>query len=104
MPVNLPFHRFKEKQPKHEQEIIWLQTGLSFDSDTINIRQLTVRKVWVEVDNDGCTTGNSICYTKGDEKNPPENHTLMTEFDDVYADDDFLWMDIDRFCNKVLVK
>lgn len=96
MPVTFTFHKISEKKPEHRQEIVWMHTVSSFDYYGFEPKSCTVEYQWSEIDGDGLATGNAICYSE-DDTDQPENHKLEILFDSWYAEDDWLWMDVNEY-------
>ena len=95
--LTLKFHRFKDKQPKIGDEIIYLRVGHNAFCDTLEFKECTVEADWV-VFEDGYYYGTSFRAERG-EKCPDSyiedgkhiTHSIQLMFDGWYPEDDCVW-------------
>lgn len=95
--LTLKFHRFKDKQPKVGDDIIYLRAGHNFYGDTLGFKECTVEADWVMFE-DGCYSGVSFRAERGEkfldsyiEDGKHITHSLQLIFDGWYPDDDWMW-------------
>ena len=95
--LTLKFHKFKDKQPKIGDDIIYLRVGHNFYCDTLEFKECTVEADWM-VFEDGCYSGTSFRAERG-EKCPEDyieygkhiTHSLQLMFDGWYPEDNHMW-------------
>ena len=58
--INLKFYSFKERQPFHQQEILFINKRHIYESDGYGITSETVDYYWIDDD------GNAACYNGED--------------------------------------
>lgn len=95
--LTLKFHRFKDKQPKIGDEIIYLRVGHNSYADTLEFKECTVEADWA-VFEDGNYSGTSFRAERG-EKCPDDymedgkhiTHSLQLMFDCWYPEDNWMW-------------
>lgn len=98
--LTLKFYKFKERKPEHNQEIVYIKPSYSFDSCTFEPSYETVEYCWFELDENGEHNGCQICYTEGDEANPPENCKLEIMVGPYIVDENWYWCTIDEYFNS----
>jgi hypothetical protein len=86
MPVTITFNKVSEVKPQNGQEIIYLKRTESLGYDGFDPRECTVWYDYVDAD------GTSCCESSGD---ADEVEQIM--FDDIIADMDSLWIDLDEY-------
>lgn len=94
--MNIEFNRGSEKQPKHDEEIIWFNPthGGGFGSLGFQTRQGVVEYQWEELDDDGYPTGVSFVYQEGEE--PIEGCQLIVLINGIEIDsDNVFWANSD---------
>lgn len=105
MPVTIIFNKIKEKKPKHEQEIIFLEGKSSFGVPYFEPRQVQVKYYWDECileDEVLESTGTSICYNEDDKFTETYTedgmvYVLKMGVDGITLEDEDLWCDVEDY-------
>ena len=95
MPVTLTYYTVKERTPKANADIIWLEPISSFDLEGLMPREISVEYEWVLLDKDGNDVGDSEVYDATDKQ--PQNSKLRILFNGYEALDTFLWCPVDEY-------
>ena len=101
MPVTFTFHKFSERKPAHNEDIVQLSVVGSFGFYGFEPREGSVEYSWVELDPDGSPTGNSTCYDVGDGDSLEGHRLVVIGVDGYEMDANTLWMS-DADYTKVL--
>ena len=97
--ISFNFRSFKEEKPKHKQEIVFVNVENYTFLESAAIIEAVCTYHWIEVDDDGCSTGTGAGWTDGDIQEP--NWVLgyyLTAGDiQVNASDITHWMSSDEY-------
>lgn len=106
MPVTITFHRFGEKQPEHNQDIIWLEDTTSFGYSGFKPRHVSAEYYWqgVYLDSKGqlVPTGHDVGYSpdlgepEPDEPSMSYKLSIMTNTGHPFTNED-LWVSEDEY-------
>lgn len=95
--INLEFYTFKERQPYHEEKIIFLNKIYLYDSETCGITSETVYYYWIDDD------GNTACYNGEAEV---EGYYLCIGVNgfDMTDSEEWLWCNVATEYQQVIIK
>lgn len=96
--VNLQFHKFSEKAPKHNEHVLWFNPVGFFGSLEVSPEPGKVEYSWEEIDRDGYPTGHSFCYN-GEAEIP--SCRLMIAIGPSYASDSTYWVSTEEVLDLV---
>ena len=101
--LTLNFHSFGEQLPEHNQDIVCLKRGHSFDAEYFEPIHDTVEYVWIQLE-DGEDSGAAVCYDPEDTPPEPEvvdgvevTYKLQCLVDGYAVQDDWFWMSQDDY-------
>lgn len=98
MPVQIKFYTMEEKQPRHEQKIVWIRKYSSWGYDYYEHEATCAVYLWTQVDDKDCPTGTFIPYNEGDDLTS-EGFRLEILLDGHTATYEDLWVDAEEYAN-----
>ena len=93
--INLKFYSFKERQPFHQQEILFINKRHIYESDGYGITSETIELQWVDYD-----CGDCYCYNGEDSVEHCSLCVLVNGFDMTDSEDCF-WMSTDSYWDAI---
>lgn len=104
MSVTITYNSIKEKIPKYNEHIIYLNKVVSFNSYGFETLECFVDYVWTEIDENGKDTGNSACFDPDEFPNSVigdtiENGRYILElmFNGCIPNKNTLWINADKY-------
>lgn len=89
--IQIPFWSVAERQPQHQDAIIWLWRRSAFDMVSFEPREITVEYTWANHN-----TGDQINFDP-DDPDIPEGFTLEILFGHHFAEPRDLWCPLDTY-------
>ncbi len=96
MSVSIIFYTMAERQPKHNEHVIWLRPTGSFGFDGFDPQEVNAEYCWFQLDEDGTFSGNQMMYSSRN-KIAPAGYKLEIMFDGEVVDDFTLWCPVKEY-------
>lgn len=98
MSVQITFHTFLEKKPKHNEDIVYLRRGDSFGFECYELRECQAEYCWFEYEKDELT-GCQISYSSRNKSRPTNCKLEILDADGYVFSDEDLWCSVKEYWN-----